>query len=80
MLTNGTELTLDQLEEVIAGKGGINIPSQPIVNIISYIVCGGHNWVRTGREAEVPFMVFWSRHQKQYQCTKCGRKKWVNED
>lgn len=80
MYMNRIELTLDELDEVIAGKGYINIPSGPIVDIISSLVCGGHNWVKTGREAEVPFMIFWSRHQKQYQCTKCGQKKWVHED
>ena len=80
MFTNGTELTMSQLEEVIAGKGGINIPSKPIADIISSLVCGGHNWVRTGREAEVPYFVFWTKHQKQYICTKCKQKKWVNED
>ncbi len=80
MFTNGTELTMSQLDEVIAGKGGINIPSKPIADIISSLVCGGHNWVKTGREAEVPYFIFWSRHQKQYKCTKCGQKKWVYEN
>ena len=80
MYTNRIELTMDELDEVVAGKGAFKIPSQPIVNIISYLVCGGHEWVKTGREAEVPFMVFWTRHQKQYRCNKCGRIKWVNED
>ena len=58
MFTNGTELTMSQLEEVIAGKGGINIPSKPIADIISSLVCGGHNWVKTGREAEVPYFIY----------------------
>ncbi len=80
MFTNGTELTMSQLDEVIAGKGGIIIPSKPIADIISSLVCGGHNWVKTGREAEVPYFIFWSRHQKQYICTKCGQKKWVHEN
>ena len=80
MFTNGTELSMSQLDEVIAGKGGINIPSKPIADIISSLVCGGHNWVKTGREAEVPYFIFWSRHQKQYKCTKCGQKKWVYEN
>ena len=80
MFTNGTELTMSQLDEVIAGKGGINIPSKPIADIISSLVCGGHNWVKTGREAEVPYFIFWSKHQKQYMCTKCGQKKWDHEN
>ena len=51
-------LTIEKMEQVIAGKGGINIPSRPIANIISAVVCGGHNWVQTGREGERSFFVF----------------------
>ncbi len=73
-------MTMDTLSEVAGGKGGITIPSKPIADTVAAIVCGGHEWVRTGREAEVPFLVFWSKHQKQYVCTKCGKIKWENED
>ena len=72
-------LTIKEMEQVVAGKGGINIPSRPIANIVSAIVCGGHNWVRTGREGERSFFVFWSRHQHEYVCTKCGKKCWMDD-
>ena len=72
-------LTLKEMEQVNAGKGGIKIPSRPISRIISYIVCGGHNWVRTGREYERPYFIFWSKHQHEYVCTKCGAKRWIDD-
>ena len=58
-------LTTEEMEQVAAGKGGINIPSRPIANIISSIVCGGHNWVQTGREYERSYFIFWSKHQHE---------------
>ena len=73
------ELTIEELEQVVAGKGGINIPSRPIANIVSAIVCGGHDWVQTGREGERSFFIFWSRHQHEYVCTKCGKKSWIDD-
>ena len=75
-----TEMAQESLGSVTAGKGGITIPSKPIADTLASLVCGGHQWVRTGREAEAPFMVFWTKHQKQYVCTKCGKLKWENED
>ena len=72
-------LTVKEMEQVVAGKGGINIPSRPIANIISSIVCGGHNWVQTGRECERSFFLFWSKHQHEYVCTKCGKKSWIDD-
>ena len=73
------KLTPKEMAAINAGKGGINIPSGPITNIISYIVCGGHDWVRTGREYERPYFIFWSKHQHEYVCTKCGRKTWIDD-
>ncbi len=73
------ELTIKEMEQAVAGKGGINIPSRPIANIISSIVCGGHNWVQTGREGERSFFLFWSKHQHEYVCTKCGKKSWIDD-
>ena len=73
------KLTLKEMAAINAGKGGINIPSRPITNIISYIVCGGHNWVQTGREYERPYFIFWSKHQHEYVCTKCGQKTWIDD-
>lgn len=78
--TKGTELSMNKTSEVTGGKGAISIPSKPIAETLSSIVCGGHEWVRTGREAEAPFLVFWTKHQKQYRCAKCGKIKWLNED
>jgi len=77
------ELNPDEMNnagKAAGGKGGISIPSKPIADTLRSLVCGGHEWVRTGREAETPFLVFWSKHQKQYVCTKCGKLKWENED
>ena len=80
MTTNRTVRSMDELNEVVGGKGAITIPSKPIVDTLTSIVCGGHEWVKTGKEAEAPFMVFWTKHQKQYVCAKCGKIKWENED
>ena len=77
------EMNLEELDEtcnVAAGKGAITIPARPIATIVSSLVCGGHEWVKTGREAEAPYLVFWTKHQKQYICSKCGKTKWENED
>ncbi len=72
-------LTEKEMTLVNAGKGGIDIPSKPIADIVSSIVCGGHNWIQTGREYERPFFIFWSKHQHEYVCTKCGRKCWKDD-
>ena len=77
---NQEELDMNNMDEVNAGKGAFTIPSKPIADTLTSIVCGGHQWVKTGKEAEATFLVFWSKHQKQYQCAKCGKIKWVNED
>ncbi len=72
-------LTEKEITLVNASKGGIDIPSKPIADIVSSIVCGGHNWIQTGREYERPFFIFWSKHQHEYVCTKCGRKCWKDD-
>ena len=72
-------LTAAEMEQAAAGKGGIDIPSKPIADIVSSIVCGGHNWVQTGREYERSFFIFWSKHQHEYVCTKCGKKCWKDD-
>ena len=77
---NESELATEKMNEVQGGKGGISIPSKPIADTLRSLVCGGHEWVKTGREAEAPFLVFWTKHQKQYMCAKCGKIKWENED
>lgn len=73
------KLTVEEMAKVNAGKGGINIPSRPIVRLVSDIICGGHNWVATGREGERSFFIFWSKHQHEYVCTKCGTKRWLDD-
>lgn len=73
------EMTKNELKQVSAGKGGINIPSKPIADTLRSIVCGGHEWVPTGREGERPFMVFWSKHQHQFVCRKCGKITWQDD-
>ncbi len=78
-MTTMKTLTKKEMAQVTAGKGGINIPSRPIVNIISSIVCGGHEWVQTGREGERPFFIFWSKHQHEYRCAKCGYVRWLDD-
>ncbi len=72
-------LTDKEMKKVSGGKGGITIPSKPIADTLTSIVCGGHEWVQTGREGERPFLVFWSKHQHQYVCAKCGKKIWKDD-
>lgn len=67
------------LEEMDQAAGGRKFPSKEIVGIISSAVCGGHDWVQTGRERERSFFVFWSKHQHQYICSKCGEKCWKDD-
>ena len=76
---NQEELSMNNMDEVNAGKGAFTIPSKPIADTLTSIVCGGHKWVQTGREGERPFLVFWSRHQHQYVCTKCGKRTWKDD-
>ena len=42
--------------------------------------CSGHNWVYTGREDEGWFFFFWTKHEKEQKCTKCGSTRWIYED
>ena len=78
-MNNIRTLTTNEMAQATAGKGGINIPSRPIVNIISSIVCGGHNWVKTNQECERPYFIFWSKHQHLCICSKCGEKRWIDD-
>ncbi len=71
-----TTTSMREMEQTVGGKGFIKIPSQPIADIVSSIICGGHEWVATGREAEVPFLIFWTKTQCQFRCAKCGRVIW----
>ena len=36
-----------------------------------------HEFVKTGVDKEIRFYVFWSRHNNEYQCKKCGKRIWV---
>ena len=72
-------LTAEEMAQVNAGKGSFKIPSRPIARLVSDIVCGGHHWVRTGREGERSFFIFWSKHQHECVCTKCGAKRWIDD-
>ena len=74
-------MTMDTLSDVAGGgKSPAKFPSKPIADLVSSALCGGHDWVRTGKEAEVPFLIFWTKHQREYRCSKCGKVKWETED
>ena len=68
-----------ELKNTVGGKGGIDIPSKPIADIVSSIICGGHDWVATGRQAEVPYFIFWTKTQVQLRCSKCGKVTWKDK-
>ena len=37
------------------------------------VVCY-HDWVRTGREKDDSYFIFWTRRYVEYKCTRCGAK------
>ena len=79
------KLNTEELDQV---TGGNRLPKlgRPVKQIIQSVICGGHEWVPTGRTVTktrfyLPFdFDFLKYTQNQYICTKCGKKKWVEAD
>ena len=42
--------------------------------------CKHENKVRTGRERDDSYYIFWTAHYVEYECTECGYKMWIDED
>lgn len=42
--------------------------------------CSGHVWHYTGREREGWWFFFWTRHEKEQECSKCHDTRWIYED
>ncbi len=75
-ILNSKDLTLEEMSRINAGGA----PTQSIADFFAWVACGGHDYVRTGREQERSFFAFWTKHQREYRCRKCGHRTWKDED
>ncbi len=59
------------------------------VNELTWVTGGGndvldipcdHDWHYTGREDEGWWFFFWTRHEKEQECSKCHDTRWIYED
>ena len=64
----GNELSMEALERA-AGGGN---------DVLDHY--SGHVWHYTGREDEGWCFFFWTRHEKEQECSKCHSRRWIYED
>ena len=66
------ELSMDEMDRVAGGMDPVMIKDAR--------KCQHLDRVKTGREREDSRFYFWSQHQYEYICNKCGKTFWVDEE
>ena len=77
------ELNKEEMEQVAGGqmfgkiwKGIKGVKKEPCPKNNG----NPHDYVSTGVEKEESYLVFWSKHYKEYKCSHCGKILMVHEN
>lgn len=70
------ELSMEEVKKVAGGSAADYMARESEENCYGDVAYGPHQWVRTGKHEEKPFLFFWTKGFDEFKCSKCGKTKW----